>query len=403
MVVGIGGGGLQGLGLALELTRRGATVEVLEKQAQCLTQASTQNEGKIHLGFVFSNDTSFQTARLMVEGAYTFRPIVDSWLERPATWIVSRPFEYLVHRQSIVSPEDLEIRYRQILDAVRGAARTHGADSYFGADGGRRVRRLPEDELRGRFGNDAWAVFETGEIAIDPECLSRQIDDRVTADPRILVERNCTVLRARPGSDAIEVEVERDGIREIRRYDHFVNCTWEDLVRLDRTAGVEPVADWSYRIKHFVRVRGAGRLDVPSVTVVLGGFGDVVNYGEDYFLSWYPVGRRGFTTEAEVPAWPRTLVGDDAAQVRAGIREALTALVPAVTRLPAERVADSEVLGGIIYALGTREVNDPQSGLHERYEVGPRSFGRYHTIDTGKYTVAPLFARRMADRLVPER
>jgi len=171
-------------------------------------------------------------------------------------------------------------------------------------------------------------------------------------------------------------------------------------VRLDRTAGVEPVADWSYRIKHFVRVRRAGQRGVPSVTIVLGGFGDVVNYGQDYFLSWYPVGRLGFTTDAVIPAWPRTLAGAEAKSVEAGIRGALTALVPALQTLPANGAVHSEVLGGIIYALGTKEVNDPQSGLHQRYAVGPRTFGRYHTIDTGKYTVAPLFARRLADALI---
>ena len=53
----------------------------------------------------------------------------------------------------------------------------------------------------------------------------------------------------------------------------------------------------------------------------------------------------------------------------------------------------------MVYARGSTDIDNPGSGLHERHAIGPRSFGRYHTVDTGKYTTAPLFARRLADRL----
>ena len=52
MRVAVIGGGLQGAGVALELSIRGATVDLYESRDACLGQASYQNEGKIHLGFI---------------------------------------------------------------------------------------------------------------------------------------------------------------------------------------------------------------------------------------------------------------------------------------------------------------------------------------------------------------
>jgi hypothetical protein len=57
------------------------------------------------------------------------------------------------------------------------------------------------------------------------------------------------------------------------------------------------------------------------------------------------------------------------------------------------------VHAGIIFAWGDTDVHDPASRLHERHSVGPRSFGRYHSVNTGKYTLAPLFARQLAERI----
>ena len=55
--------------------------------------------------------------------------------------------------------------------------------------------------------------------------------------------------------------------------------------------------------------------------------------------------------------------------------------------------------GGVIFAWGESDIDDSASGLHERYATGPLSVGRYHTVDTGKLTTAPMYARAVADRI----
>ena len=98
--IAIIGGGLQGIGLAIELSMRGFRVELFEKRVVCLSQASLNNEGKIHLGFVFANDRSLETARLMSRGAFRFAPVLERWLESKIDFKISLPFHYVVHRDS---------------------------------------------------------------------------------------------------------------------------------------------------------------------------------------------------------------------------------------------------------------------------------------------------------------
>lgn len=89
--------------------------------------------------------------------------------------------------------------------------------------------------------------------------------------------------------------------------------------------------------------------------------------------------------------------------MRAGIVAGVGKVVPGVLELPADALAAAELRSGIIFALGNTDVREPESRLHQRHAVGPRSYGRYHTVDTGKYTSGPLFARQLVRRVLPAR
>jgi hypothetical protein len=58
--------------------------------------------------------------------------------------------------------------------------------------------------------------------------------------------------------------------------------------------------------------------------------------------------------------------------------------------------------GGAVVAWGDTDVEDAASEVHQRFDVGVTSRGSYHSVDTGKYSLAPLFAMRLADRIAPE-
>ena len=70
-----------GSSAALLLARqRGVRVTLFDRAAAPLEGASRRNEGKIHLGFVYANDPSRRTARVMMRGALCFAPLMRRWL-----------------------------------------------------------------------------------------------------------------------------------------------------------------------------------------------------------------------------------------------------------------------------------------------------------------------------------
>ena len=163
---------------------------------------------------------------------------------------------------------------------------------------------------------------------------------------------------------------------------------------VDVAAGLPLPPTWSFRRKYFLRLPpSADTAQLPPTTIVLGGFGDVVRYASGHLLvSWYPAGCTGLETGLRPEPEPPTL---DRNALQLAMLRGVTDVVPALSALNLPVSAGAELSGGIIYALGRTDVDDPVSRLHQRSETGPRTFGRYHTVDTGKLTTAPYFARKL--------
>jgi hypothetical protein len=402
MRVAVLGAGIQGACAALELASAGIQVDLYDKNDKCMTQASAQNEGKLHLGYVYGNDRSLATARTLIKGAISFSPSLRQWLGSALDTIpVSTPFNYVVHANSMLTVSTME--------AYFGAAQALAVEEsqgvpldYFGSDYCMPPARIPDGECDALYDRAAVAAaFRTGEISIDCEVLASLMRDRLAADSHIRCVLRALVISAAPQSDGVTVTFEVDGSRQSARYDHVVNALWDGRLAVDRTAGIQPPRPWLFRIKHFLRLSAPGsHRSVPSTTTVLGPFGDVVAYPNGTLdLSWYPVGMRGLSSEITPPDWPRVLDPATALEVRDGIMQGLTGIVPSLARLPQSQVETSVVLGGIIFAWGSTDITDPLSFLHERQAIGPQSEGRYHTVDTGKYSMAPMFAKIVSDRI----
>jgi hypothetical protein len=181
-------------------------------------------------------------------------------------------------------------------------------------------------------------------------------------------------------------------------FHHVVNTSWDSRLAVDSAFGLAPPRPWLYRYKFGLHVRQRPPASaIPSVTLVLGPFGDIVDYGEGaYYLSWYPTGRIAVST-ALVPPVAAALspVVDGKAYI-----EPLREIVPALDGINIDR-ASTQFVGGWIFAWGETDIDDALSGLHRRDQVGVYSVSGYHTINTGKLTLAPLHALTLCDRIVP--
>lgn len=402
MRVGVLGAGLQGAGVALELASRSIDVDLYDRADRCLAGASLHNEGKIHLGYVYGNDPSLRTARLMVQGGRSFSPILRRWIGADLDRVPrSTPFLYLVHRESLLAVDQVGAYLGRVHELHREADRLGGAD-YFGYPLRQPPRRIANLEAAGINEARIAAAFETEEVAIDPEVLAGFVRARVAVDRGIRTLLNRKVDRVTRGSDGLLVTSSGGGEVRTERYDQVVNTLWDGRLQVDAGFGMTPERPWLFRYKEFARVQAAETRDLPTVTIVLGPFGDVVNLGGGAaYLSWYPVGLRAVTGALCPPRTESVLAGRDPAQVRSGIAGGLAAHVHGLQRLPRAAIDQSDLRGGWIFARGESDIDDPHSGLHERHRVGPRSVGGYHSVDTGKYTLAPHFALQVAERIAP--
>lgn len=395
------GAGLQGSCIALALADSGARVTLYDLNTMPLSRAAVVNEGKIHLGYVYCGDTSLATARTLSQGAMLFAPLMRRYLGRSPPYVRSTPFVYLVHRNSLKSVEDISDYLLACHAVVVKTAASHMGD-YFG------IKLRPPRSMSPANCGAAFdphlvlAAFETSEIAISPLLLADAVRLRIAADPNITLRMGRTVAAVEDENTRLRVVSDGPEGHESEAYDHVVNALWDTRLKIDAGRNLHPSQQWLYRFKYGIRFRppmGASLL--PSLTIVSGPFGDIVSYGDGtVYLSWYPACLLGKSIELAPPEWPTEPEAKFRAKVVANSFSALAEIVPVLRDIDPNDLPDLAVKGGVIVAWGNTDIDDPKSKLHSRYRIGVTSEKRYHSVDPGKYTMAPYFAAVCAERIV---
>ena len=176
-----------------------------------------------------------------------------------------------------------------------------------------------------------------------------------------------------------------------------MNCLWDHRIALDAQLGIPPGHPWVYRLKYRVMGDLPARLaHESSITMVLGRYGDmVVHPGRPAYLSWYPACLAGWDTSISPPReWDPACTGDDRRPEAQAIARATVAAMAEI--LPA--LADFRVRtvdAGVIVARGSTDIDDPESELHARADIGVHAHDGWFSIDTGKFTTAPRFADQL--------
>jgi glycine/D-amino acid oxidase-like deaminating enzyme len=404
MRVGVLGGGLQGCCAALGLAERGTEVILFDKNDALLSKTAVANEGKIHLGYMYAGDPTLSTAKTMMAGALSFAPFLERYLGQPAqSFSVSIPAAYVVHRDSQRSADDV-CAYLKTVHALIHEAADGRSRAYFGRDLGATLRPWSASEKEAEFDPAvALAVFSTPEIAINPSALAQSVRECIAAHPLIEVRCRRTILRAEHERSGIRVVSNgRDGLSQ-DSFDHVVNALWDGRLGLDATLGFRAGRPWLHRLKYGVSFRLPPDVrSPPSVTFVLGPFGEVVTYGDGLiYLTWYADCLQAISTDVAPPDWATYPPEPLRSRIIAGTFRALSAIVTSLQTLNAESLPDVGVKGGAITAWGKTDIYDPASELHRRYEIGVTSEGRLHSIDPGKLTMIPYFAEVCAERISP--
>jgi glycine/D-amino acid oxidase-like deaminating enzyme len=411
--IAIIGAGLTGCCAALELARRGHRVTLMEQDSVPMNRASLRNEGKIHLGLIYANDRTMETARLQLRAALRFRPLLERWIgDRVRRIGVSTPFDYLVAQDSLLGPAQLAEFYAKVDAMYRDEVEADASLNYLGLRPQRLAHAMAPGEVPAMFAGDLMqAAFRTQERAIDTDDLAAQVHEAIAARAvRGKAAEGGGGIELLAGHQVSGLERAGDGfmITGCVRGDSFrvaaaqvINASWERRMGIDRMLGIAPRPGALHRLKYRVICRTPAALaDCPSITIVLGRYGDVViRPNGTAYLSWYPAGLQGWAPGVEPPReWDAACRGNPPADVAARVADATVAAL--AQWVPA--LAGAEVLqvdAGVIVADGQTDVDDAASGLHSRVKSGVMSQGGYHSVDPGKLTSAPMYALEVAERV----
>ena len=278
-------------------------------------RASLRNEGKVHLGHVYAHDPSFKTAELMLRSALSFAPLLDEWLPGAFSWpaLRSNPFLYVIARETQVPRSKLFAHYARIEDRARELQTLDPSLNYLGERPTClwEVREHLPSWLNAAFASD---VVATPEVSIDTACLRKILGEALSVEPRIeLMYRHVVEEVVRKPYGFTVTGQTRAGEPWRRDAGSVVNALWDGRLAIDAQLDLVPRKRWLYRFKHRVLARTPRDLTgLPSMTVVLGAFGDVVTRSRDesIYLSWYPICQTGWSQDLAPPAaWSAAATG----------------------------------------------------------------------------------------------
>ncbi|MEZ5873578.1 MAG: FAD-dependent oxidoreductase [Hyphomicrobiales bacterium] len=390
------GAGIMGSSVALFLARKGVEVTLIDAAPRPFSGASRWNEGKIHLGYLYSADPTLESARALLPGGLAFKSLVEELIGSSIDNATTRENDlYLVNRKSVVDAAAM----RRYFDTVAQLVRSHPAAKNYLVDVSHsRIEPLSRQELGSLVDTqEIVAGFRVPERSVSTLWVADRYVDALSDEPRIALCMGTKVLGIVPKDTLGHWQVSTEPA-PAGTFDFVVNTLWEGRLAVDATLGLKPEPGWSHRYRLSLFVRTSRNLSVPSAVIAVGPFGDIKNYNsQEFYLSWYPAGLIAEGHSILPPSRP-SLDDADRDEISAAIARGLCrVLAPAGAVVEA---ADCTMLGGgWVFALGKGALDDPAATIHRRDRFGIRRYGSYISVDTGKYSIAPWIARRLVEEI----
>jgi hypothetical protein len=380
--VAVIGGGLQGVLAAIACAKRGFNVVVFERQPSILQGASRNNEGKVHRGFTYGLDDTGKTQALMAQYGSAFGKAVVDLLEVPAeSFVVAREVVYARHQDSLMSDVATARHFETVAklqeDPVPSA-----------------MHPLPKDELLKRFSGNVDSAYVVAEETIDVEKLCIAAAQALGRIATIRVHTAADISHVTP--DATPSVIASSG-ESFGTFDAVMNCAWDGLPELDRRSEFGS-AGYCLRAKAgFIANVEAGMPDRP-ITFCFGPFGDIVPLDKDLaYISWYPSCLMGFTTDlAPGSGWFSSL--QSRFDFGGAYEKAVYAFESLCRGLRLSRHYE-KVLAGAILAMGSTDIDNRESKLHKRTQIGIRRRDALFSVNPGKLTMTPRLAIELAEQL----
>lgn len=381
---------------ALFAARRGAKVVLFEKNSRIMQGASRFNEGKIHLGCLYSASPTLETAKLVLPGGLHFQHLCEEILERKIDTLMSPEDDiYAVHEESVAKAETVRAYIASIAELVadhpdRHLCRHDVSAKCFKTLSMTQVRQFASDRIV--------AAFSVPERSVATQVFADWLETRTLEDPSIEVRTSHTVLSASKSDDDL-MQVTTDRIT-LSGFNSVVNALWEGRPAVDKASvgRTDPISHHRFRLSAFLKNAHARH---PSAVVCTGAFGDIKNYGQgQYYVSWYPAGLIAESETIDPPPFA-PLTDEEERNILIKIAKGLGDALPGVPEI-FETSSECHLRGGWVYAQASGRLQDPTSSLHHRELMGVYRSGQYYSVDTGKFSTAPLIAKNLASRITDQ-
>lgn len=395
--VAVLGGGIMGVSTSLLLARQGVEVVLYDAMSSVLEGASRWNEGKIHLGYLYAGDPTLATAKKLLTAGLMFPELVEHLTGEPARYVTGGQDCYLVHRDSVVSPDRVAAYFHSLADLIDAHPLAH---RYWGGVTRHMTAPLARKTLESMADTrTVVAGFTAPEKSVCTQSLADSLCQAVAAEKNITQRTKCKVLsgeRVNGGQGGYKLATTNG---EEGGFTHVVNALWEGRPAVDQTLGVDTVVDPSARYRVSLFVRTGKHVNAPSAVICTGPFGDIKNYdGRRFYLSWYETGLRASSNDMNHLVTPM-LDPNDKERIAADTALNLGRLLPCVDGI-LTAAEELRVEGGWVFANGSGALSDPESSLHRRERVGIHQSGNWFSVDTGKYSLAPWLAGELTSRIM---
>ncbi len=120
--------------MALLLAKHGYKVTIIDAASDVMMRASNSQEGKVHLGMVYSMDRSMRTGRKMLIAALNFAKGIEYLVGKTLDWskIKTGPFHYVVPFSSHLTPDELDKYFSQLEEIYHETKERDSSLSYLG-------------------------------------------------------------------------------------------------------------------------------------------------------------------------------------------------------------------------------------------------------------------------------
>ncbi len=147
----------------------------------------------------------------------------------------------MIHKGSLLSANELNRHYQKSCE-VFSELSNGGKIKYLGLFHSLQATHLTKSRIE-EVANPEYIneIFRTAEYSVEPRYIAYKLTEALTSNPRVNLILNTKMESVSRTGKHLKVTAKNQGELLEEEYDQVVNATWNGLLEIDRTMGIEPV------------------------------------------------------------------------------------------------------------------------------------------------------------------